>query len=159
MARKIFIWLIFGGMAILLIVAFINKNVLNDFISNEMKKMVDTETNFTAEELIDSKYNYEKNGLNYEFTLLEFGSTGCAICKRMESELNKIKKSNSNNINVVFLNTMHPENQTMVKYLGIAAIPMQVLLDKNGNEFFKHYGFISAEDLVGKTVENVAKEL
>lgn len=159
MAKRIFIWVVFGFMAILMIVAYLNKNMLNDFISYEMKKLVDTETNLSTEEFIDSKYNYVDNGLNYEFTLLEFGSTGCAICKRMEGELDKLRKSKSHNINVVFLNTTHPENQTMVKYLGIAAIPMQVLLDKNGDEFFKHYGYISAEDLVALTVENSTKEL
>ncbi|HSH20371.1 MAG TPA: thioredoxin family protein [Draconibacterium sp.] len=158
MARKILVWLIFGGMAIVFILAYLNKNVLNDFISIQMKKMTDTETNLTAEELVDSKYNYEKNGLNYEFTLLEFGSTGCTICKRMEGELAKIKSSNPNSINVAFLNTTQPENQNLVKYFGIAAIPMQVLLDKNGTEFFKHYGFISAEDLIAKTLENTTKE-
>jgi hypothetical protein len=30
---------------------------------------------------------------------------------------------------------------------------MQILLDKQGNEFFRNYGFISAEDLIEKTAE------
>lgn len=157
MAKKILIWIVFGSMAVLLILGYFNKNSLNDFISKQMKAQAETETILSSKELINSKYNYSENGKNYEYTLLEFGSTGCAICKQMEDELEKIRKSNLENINVVFLNTIHPENQNMVKYFGIAAIPMQVLLDKSGKEFFKNYGFISAEDLIAKTVENAAK--
>lgn len=153
MAKKILIWLLLGLMAILLISAFLSKNILNDFVSEKMKSMVDTETIITAEAQLESKYNYSKNGLNYDFTLLEFGATGCTICKRMESELEQVKKSTTN-INVVFVNTMFPDNQKLVKYLGIAAIPMQVILDKNGKQIFKHYGFISAEALISKTVKN-----
>ena len=34
-----------------------------------------------------------------------------------------------------------------MKYYGIAVIPTQVLLDKQGKEFFRHSGFISTGDL------------
>jgi thioredoxin 1 len=152
MVKKIFIWILFGLLAVLLISAFFVKDVLNDFVSEKMKNMVDSETSITAKELIETHYNYSSNGLSYEFTLLEFGATGCTVCKRMEGELDKVKNTTSN-INVVFINTMFPENQNMVKYMGIAAIPMQVILDKTGNEIFKHYGFITAEDLVAVTNE------
>jgi len=43
---------------------------------------------------------------------------------------------------VVFLNILKPENQLLMKYYGIAVIPTQVLLDKEGEEFFRHSGFI-----------------
>jgi thioredoxin 1 len=45
---------------------------------------------------------------------------------------------------------MKPENLPWMKYYGISAVPMQILLDKQGNEFFRHYGFISAEELFSK---------
>jgi thiol-disulfide isomerase/thioredoxin len=151
MTRKILIWIVFGGMAILLIVAYINKNSLNNFISENMKDLISDETVVSVEELIETKYNYVKNGLDYEYTLLEFGSTGCTICKQMETELGKIRRSKSSKINVIFFNTSYPENQNFVKFYGISAIPMQVMLDKNGVEFFKNYGFISAEDMIEKT--------
>lgn len=152
MTRKILLWILFGGMAILLVIAFFNKNALNDYISENMKDLSESETDSVAE-LIDVKYNYSENGLNYEFTLLEFGSTGCTICKQMEPELDLVRKSMSSKINVIFLNTNYPETQKFIKYFGISAIPMQVMLDKNGIEFFKHYGFISADDMIKKTME------
>ena len=150
-------WIVFGGMAILLIIAFINKNSLNNFISENMKDLIGDETAVSVEELIDTKYNYTINGLDYEYTLLEFGSTGCTICKQMEAELGKVRRSKSSKINVIFLNTNYPENQNFVKFFGISAIPMQVMLDKNGVEFFKHYGFISAEDLIERTTQHSLK--
>ncbi|GAB1452851.1 hypothetical protein MASR2M47_29070 [Draconibacterium sp.] len=151
MTKKITLWIVIGGIAALLIVAFGAKNSLNNFISENMKDLIADETVVSLEELIATKYNYTKNGLDYEFTILEFGSTDCTICKQMETELGKIKRSKSNKINVVFLNTNYLENQNFVKFYGISAIPMQVMLNKNGVEFFKHYGFISAEDMIEKT--------
>ena len=52
--------------------------------------------------------------------------------------------------NVVFPNILKPENQNLTKLFGIADIPTQVLLDKNGKEFFRHTGFYSTEDLEQK---------
>jgi hypothetical protein len=37
-----------------------------------------------------------------------------------------------------------------MKYYGISAIPMQIILDKQGTEFYRHYGFISSNDLISK---------
>ena len=115
-----------------------------------MKEQSGTENKLIVEKLIDSKYNYTKNNQNYDFTLIEFGSTGCTICKQMEPVLEEIRKTEKPKVNVVFLNIMHPENLSMMKYFGISAVPMQILLDKSGKEFYRHYGFISAEELIRK---------
>ena len=36
MTRKVLIWIVFGGMAVLLIVGFLKKESLNDYISKKM---------------------------------------------------------------------------------------------------------------------------
>lgn len=138
---------------ILLIIGFLGRTTLNNFISLKMKEQNNAETTLSVEKQIDEKYNYSKNGQDYEITLFEFGSTGCTICKQMETELDKIRKSKSGKINVIFLNTSYTENQNFVKFYGISAIPMQVMLDKNGVESFKHYGFITAGELMEKALE------
>ena len=51
-------------------------------------------------------------------------------------------------VNVVFVNIMLPENQRLMKYYGIAAIPTQVLLNKEGKEFFRHTGYFSTNELI-----------
>jgi len=140
-------------MVALLMIALFNKNSINHFISEKMKEQTDIETTRFVQEFIKTEYNYTINNLEYEFTLLEFGSNSCVPCKQMEPVLEEIRKSERVKVNVVFLNTMKPENLSLMKYFGISAIPMQILLDKQGKEFYRHYGFISANDLMTKTSE------
>ena len=140
-----FLAVLFAGF---LIIGFLSKNTLNNFISQKMKEQAGVETTLSAEKQIDAKYNYLQNKQVFDFTLLEFGSTGCTVCKQMEPVLEEMRKLEHPIVNVVFLNIMHPENQSMMKYYGISAVPMQILLNKHGKEFFRHYGFISATDLI-----------
>ncbi len=145
--KKILPFLLVVLLLILLIVGFFSRTTLNNFISQKMKEQAGTETTLSVEKQIDTKYNYLQNKQIFEFTLLEFGSTGCTICKQMEPVLEEMRKQNNPKVNVVFLNIMHPENLAMMKYFGISAVPMQILLDKSGSEFFRNYGFITVEKL------------
>jgi thioredoxin 1 len=43
---------------------------------------------------------------------------------------------------------MLPENQPLMKYYGIAAIPTQVLLNKEGKEYLRHTEYFSTEKLI-----------
>jgi len=135
------------SLLVLLVLGFLSRTTLNNFISQKMKEQTGTETTLLVEKQMDAKYNYLQNKQNFEFTLLEFGSTGCTVCKQMEPVLEEIRNSEKPKVNVIFLNIMHPENLSMMKYYGISAVPMQILLDKSGKEFFRHYGFISVEKL------------
>ena len=159
MARKILIWLIFGGMAILLIVCFVKKDSVNRYISKMMTQEISPDIELYGKYVVDSLYNYTKNGKPYEFTLLEFGSTGCVLCKKMEPVLEEIRNSDKINANVAFIYIMKPENLPLMKYYGISAVPMQIMLDKQGKEFFRNYGYISADDLIAKTVQNNSSQL
>ena len=137
---------------LLLIVGFIIKPTLNNFISKKMKEQTSVEATVAVETQINLKYNYLQNKQIFDFTLLEFGSTGCTVCKQMEPVLEEMRKLENPKVNVVFLNIMHPENLAMMKYFGISAVPMQILLNKTGKEFFRNYGFISVEKLNQKLV-------
>ena len=137
---------------ILLVVGFLSRNKLNNFISEKMKEQTTGVDSVSVAEMINSKYNYAKNKQNFDFTLLEFGSTGCTVCKQMEPVLEEMRKLVNPKVNVVFLNIMHTENLAMMKYFGISAVPMQILLDKNGKEFFRNYGFISTVKLIKKFI-------
>ena len=135
---------------VLLIIAFLGRNTLNNFIAEKMRSQATGVDSLSVVHLIESKYNYSKNRADFEFTLIEFGSTGCTVCKQMEPVLEEVRKLENPKVNVVFLNIMHPENLPQMKFFGVSAVPMQILLDKQGKEFFRHYGFISAADLVAK---------
>ena len=133
------------------------KGKLNDLISEKMQQEVSAENLVSAEEQIQTKYNYSENKQNYDFTLLEFSSTDCAICKQMEPVLEEVKHSKKVKVNVVFLHIMKPENLDLMKYYGISAVPMQILLDNQGKEFFRHYGYISTSELETRFLENKNK--
>ncbi len=68
--------------------------------------------------------------------------------------MEEINKKYPQTVNVVFLNIVKPENQIFMKYFGIASIPTQVLLYKKGNEFFRHSGYYSTEELSRKLKTN-----
>ena len=142
-----------SAVVLLLLLALFNKDKLNNYISREMQKQTETDVVSNVEELIQLNYNYTNNKQDFDFTFLEFSSTGCVICKQMEPILEEIKVSKKVKVNVQFLHIMKSENQGLIKYFGISAVPMQILLDKNGKEFFRHYGFISSEDLEIKFIQ------
>ena len=152
MAKKLKPYILITGFLVVLLIAFASKKRMNNFISETMQKQVSNELADTAEQLIQRKYNYDKNGLNYDFTFLEFSSTGCPVCKQMEPVLEEVRNSQIVKMNVVFLHIMKSENLDLMKYYGISAVPMQILLDKQGKEFFRHYGYISANDILAKAI-------
>lgn len=92
-------------------------------------------------------YNYVKNGDEYTYTFLEFGSVGCAECKRMQDVMEEIKAQNIGSVNVVFINVADLTHKELVQFYGIAAIPTQILLDRSGKEYFRHTGYIERAEL------------
>jgi thioredoxin 1 len=147
MIKKILPWVVVGIFAAVFVVAFALKDTMNSTISEMMKAQASPELTSSGEALVDSLYNYSKNGAEFEITFLEFGATGCSACKRMESVLEEVRSKYPNRVNVVFMNIMKPESQILMKYYGIAVIPTQILLDGEGKEFFRNSGFISTGDL------------
>lgn len=154
MLKKILPWVVVVIFAAVFVVAFALKDTMNNTISEMMKQQASPGLTRSGEALVDSLYNYSNNGAEFEITFLEFGSTGCPACKRMESVMEDIATKYPHRVNVVFLNILIPENQLLMKYYGIAVIPTQILLDKNGKEFFRHSGFISTGELEQKMILN-----
>lgn len=147
MIKKILPWAVVVVLGALLVLGFANRSKMNSYLSELMKQQASPETYALGEALADSLYNYSSNELSYEITFLEFGAKGCSACKRMEGVMSEISSKYPKKVNVVFLNVLKPESQSLMKIYGIAAIPTQVLLDKNGNEFFRHTGYISTSDI------------
>ncbi|NQU85420.1 MAG: thioredoxin family protein [Mariniphaga sp.] len=147
MVKKILPWIVFSVLFAFLIIGFAMKGSMNNYLSRMMKEHASPELLISGEILIDSLYNYSKNGLSYEITFLEFGAKGCSACKRMESVLEEISTKYPSRVNVKFINILLPENQVLMKYYGIATIPTQVLLDKGRNVFFRNTGYYSTEEM------------
>ncbi|WP_372947856.1 thioredoxin family protein [Mariniphaga sp.] len=131
----------------LLLLGYFMKNNLNNFIAEKLRASAGTEVILSGEQWVDSLFNYTKNGENFEFTLLQFKSTGCTICKQMEPVLAEIKSAPKIKVNVVELNVMNPNSQNVMQYFGISAVPTQLVLNNEGVELFRNYGFIAASEL------------
>lgn len=140
---------------ILLVFGFLSRNTLNNFISEKMKEQTSTADSVSVEQFIELNYNHAQNKSGFEFTLLEFSSGTCAICKQMEPVLEEIRQLENPKVKVVFLNIMQPENLPQMKFFGISAVPLQIVLDREGKEIYRHYGFISSADLLRKFVPEV----
>lgn len=146
--KKITPIIVFSLSVLFFIVLFLSKGKLNDFASQAIKLETGSIRERELQFEIDSLYNYSINRLPYEITFLEFGSMGCSACKRMEKVMHEIKQKYPDKVNVVFYNVTFRENQDLMKYFGIAAIPTQILLDKKGKEFFRHSGYYPTKKLI-----------
>jgi thioredoxin 1 len=139
-------FLVLSVLFFVFLIAF--KDKLTKIASGMVKAQAGSEIQNSESAFVDSAYNYTKNGLSYEVTFLEFGAKSCSACKRMETVMDEIRAKYPDRVNVVFQNVILPENQRMMKYFGVAAIPTQVLLNKEGKEFFRHTGYYSTDEII-----------
>ena len=102
--RKITPVIVFSLSILFFIVLFLSKNKLNEFVSQSIKLESGSIEEKELKLHLDSLYNYSKNELPYKITFLEFGSTGCSACKRMEKVMDEIKQQYPDQVNVVFYN-------------------------------------------------------
>lgn len=133
-------FLLLGGL-------FLSRENISNLLAEMQTKRVAKEKKEAMADTIAKRYNYKQNKQNYQVTFLEFGATTCHSCKLMEKVMDEIRKQYTGKVNVVFVNVTRPESKELLEYFGIATIPAQILLDKNGKEYFRHTGYISTEDL------------
>jgi thioredoxin 1 len=81
-------------------------------------------------------------------TFVELGSENCIPCRMMKPVMEKIRSQYSGQVRVVFYDVWTAEGRPQAVNFGIRAIPTQIFLDANGNEFFRHEGFFSEEEIV-----------
>jgi thiol:disulfide interchange protein len=135
-----------------LLVALVFKNKIYDYIGSEVQKSTSEEVKFAAGQYVEQAFNYTKNNKDFEFTLLEFKSSGCSICKQMEPVLAAIKNWDGAKVNVQVIQIMNPDSQELMKYFGIAAVPTHIILNRQGKETFRKYGFIPEDELKNQII-------
>ncbi|MDZ7723374.1 MAG: thioredoxin family protein [candidate division KSB1 bacterium] len=81
-------------------------------------------------------------------TFIELGSVKCIPCKMMQPIMDEIETEYAGQVKVVFHDVWTKEGQPYAQKYGIRAIPTQVFLDKEGNEYFRHEGFFPKKELV-----------
>jgi thioredoxin 1 len=155
MIKKVLSWLLFVVFSGLVILGFSYKSHFNQYASHMMQNQITPELKESGSQLIDSLYNHSKNSKNYQLTFLEFGSTGCSACRKMEKIMEETEAKYGADVQVVFHNVSEEQSLNLMKYYGIVSIPTQVFLDKQGKEIFRHSGFISFDDIEERVFRNI----
>jgi thioredoxin 1 len=83
--------------------------------------------------------------------LVDLGADKCIPCKMMAPILEEMKKDYAGTINVEFIDVWKTPEKA--KEYGITIIPTQIFFDASGKELFRHEGFFSKEDILGKWKE------
>jgi len=81
-------------------------------------------------------------------TFVELGSKGCIPCDKMQPILEEIEKEYQGQVEVIFHDVKTPAGKPYIEEFGVRAIPTQVFLDKDGNEYFRHLGFFPKEEVI-----------
>ena len=145
--EKLTVWLFISFVVIFFSVLIAFKGKLNSYLSDSLQSMVLLSEKDKITSSLDSVYNYTTNNKSFEVTFLEIGSKMCSSCKQMEGVMEEIRVKHPDIVNVIFIDILEPENQNLIKYFGITLIPAQVLLNRQGKEFFRHSGYLSADEL------------
>jgi len=88
--------------------------------------------------------------------LIDLGADKCVACKAMQPVLEELREEYGEKLDVVFIDVW--ENPDEVEKYGVKLIPTQVFLDPEGNELFRHEGFLSKEDILA-TWSNLGYDL
>ncbi len=80
--------------------------------------------------------------------LLDLGADKCVPCKMMAPILEEMKTEFAGVMDVEFIDVW--KNPDAAEPHGIRVIPTQIFFAPDGKELFRHEGFFSREDILGK---------
>jgi len=83
--------------------------------------------------------------------LLDLGANKCIPCKMMKPILEDFKATYAETFKTEFIDVW--ENPDAGSQYGINLIPTQIFYGADGKELFRHEGFFSKEDILGKWKE------
>jgi thioredoxin 1 len=79
-------------------------------------------------------------------TMIDLGAKSCIPCKMMAPIMGKLEKEYKGKADILFIDVWkHPEQ---AKRFKIRAIPTQIFFDKDGNEVYRHVGFMTERAIV-----------
>jgi thiol-disulfide isomerase/thioredoxin len=84
-------------------------------------------------------------------SLVDFGSKGCRPCDMLAPILETLVKKYEGKVNIMFVSVV--EQQILAARYEIDSIPAQIFFDKDGNEVYRHVGFIPQEQIEKKLAE------
>lgn len=85
--------------------------------------------------------------------LVDLGAKKCVQCKQMAPVLEDLKKEFDGQFAVEFIDVSLKENAALAEKYKAGTIPLQIFLDADGKELWRHTGFFSREDILSKWKE------
>jgi thioredoxin 1 len=79
-------------------------------------------------------------------TMVDLGAKSCIPCKMMAPIMEKLEKDYKGKAAILFIDVWKDPSQS--KKFGIRVIPTQIFYDKDGNEVYRHVGFMSENAIV-----------
>jgi len=79
-------------------------------------------------------------------TMIDLGAKKCVPCKMMAPIMEKMDTVYEGKAAIVFIDVWKHREQA--RRFGVKAIPTQIFFDSEGNEIFRHVGFMAEEDIV-----------
>ena len=125
---------IYLGILIILIVVVLGSKAIFNNTSSNLNETVQTEQDSQSDEI--------------KVTFVELGSVGCIPCDKMQPIMKEIEEEYKGQVEVVFHDVKTTEGEPYKKIFNIRAIPTQVFLDKEGNEYFRHLGFFAKDEII-----------
>jgi len=130
-----------------LIMLFLQKDKLNCFFTKYQLRYSKIELKQSDSLLFVVQFINKSNTKAFELSLIEIGANGCIPCKKMDTVLYEIAEIYKERVNIRFYNVTNNKGKKAAKYFGVNMIPVQVLIDKQGFEVFRHQGFYATKDL------------
>ena len=126
---------------------------VDQYIQTLGQKMEITVSNsWTKQQAANAKDNpLDKARNEGKPTLAIFSAASCCGPDKMIPIKEALIKKYDTKINIVYIEPR--KEQILAARYAIRAIPTQVLYDKTGKEFFRHNGFFSEQDIIGKLSE------
>lgn len=93
-----------------------------------------------------------QNGLP---TVLDLGADSCVPCQMMMPIFEELEKELKGKANVILLQTA--DYRDLSNKYKVRVIPTQIFFDQNGEQYWRHEGFLSKEDIISKLKETGAE--
>ena len=89
-------------------------------------------------------------------TLVDLGAKTCIPCKLMAPILEELRKEYKGRAEVIFIDVWDQANEGKARDFKVLTIPTQIFYDKQGEEVYRHIGFLDKKSMVAKLEELLA---
>jgi thioredoxin 1 len=85
---------------------------------------------------------------NVKVTFVEIGSVNCIPCRAMQPIMKAVEEEYKGQVKIVFHDVWTEKGKMDAAKYNIRVIPTQVVLDRDGKEYFRHEGYFPKAEVV-----------